>query len=319
MGHDESYFEIHSVTKIFPTHLKHIEFKKPIRKSLVSQREQWDESYRLGLVFETYDEFLQRRKKNKLALKNEKQNPIYVPWQLSLPFDAQYGRFLDTMSLDMSPSPTLLQLEAERALKRSVRRSVMNVKELGFCNEFDMFITFTFAHDHFDVQKSIKKMTNWLREQQKKQKTKWGLENDRGFEYILVMEYHEKGGVHFHGLFSNYQGRFQESKNPHTGKPVIKGGKIVYNLLSWSHGFSTMTEIRDKNKTVSYVTKYITKTFNQTEFAGKKRYWRSKGLKKAQVVYNRPVDVPEDAVSYDTDLYRLSYLPDPVTTGESRP
>ena len=305
MGHDKDYYEIHHVTKIFPTFVKQIDFKSPIRKTVEgrSARDKWNESFELGLVFESYDEYIKRKKRNKINLALEKQTPD-IKWQLQLPFDEQYKRFHDSMLAVDEIQPHLDELDRERSLKRSVRRSVMNVKELGFCNDFDMFITFTIGKDHYDVQKSIRKMTSWLKEQQKKQKE----QNGTGFEYILVMEYHKKGGVHFHALTNNYMGRFAVARHPKTGNKIIKKGKVVHNILDYKYGFSTMTFIGDKDKAVSYLTKYITKTFAHVEYMGKKRYWRSRGLKKAEIVYNQTRQIPENSTVYETDMFRLTYI-----------
>lgn len=306
----EYYEPIRSVSKIFPEHVKHVEFKTPIWrfKDGVSHRSIHDESYALGLVNQTYDEYLEHKKQLKQQQKNNQKQEQQTYWQLQLPFDEQFKRFQDTLLLKDEVTPILQRVADSETLQRSLNRSIQSVRELGYCNDFDMFITFTFGRDHLDVERSIERMTVWLNDQRKQAK-----KNDSKFDYLLVMEYHKQGGVHFHGLFSGYRGRFVESRNPKTGKPVVKRGKLVYNLLSWTHGFSTMTHIVDKNKTVSYLTKYMTKEMLAVT-AGKKRYWRSRDLQRPRVVRNTiPEGYDTGGVIRETEHFKLLFIKKPDT------
>jgi len=85
--------------------------------------------------------------------------------------------------------------------------------------------------------------------------------------YIAVPEYHaDKQAIHFHVLMNNYQGNIVKSVNPYTGKQVIQKGKPVFNIKSYTLGFTNMTYIVHKGKTASYISKYITKSGNNPLF-----------------------------------------------------
>jgi len=200
-----------------------------------------------------------------------------------LSLDPIQARFNETLFMEAVVSPIKAQLAHTDDVERSLRRSKMSVKEIGWCNDFDMFITFTFGKHHYDIDRCIKIMQQWLKDQNKQQK----LKTDKKFEYLLVMEYHKDGrGIHFHALFKGYTGRIKESEDPkRRGKPIKKRGKIIYNLPGWSAGFSTMSYVVDKQKSVTYLSKYITKDFAEVR-ANKKRYWASRGLNRPEKVYN---------------------------------
>lgn len=313
----ESQIFITSVSKDYGDRIKHVEFKKGryVYREGWNKRREWEQSLELGYVNITYDEHVARLKEQKQKHLAESQlaSQNTASWQMQLPFDPITKRFQETFGQERVRSLLKERLARTESLERSIRRSKMTVKELGWANDFDMFITFTFAAPlHYDIQASIDTMKNWLNQQQKQQ-----IYGNKGkFDYLMVMEYHEnKEGVHFHALFNNYKGDIKESSHPVTGKVIKRKGHIIYNITSWQHGFSTMTYVKDKNKSVTYMTKYITKDLLQLGM-NKKRYWASRGLKKPTKTYNHEVkgDLMKE---YELVDWKVSYIkkPDPVTTG----
>ena len=87
-----------------------------------------------------------------------------------------------------------------------------------------------------------------------------------------------KRRFHFHFLFNN----FPKSKLTDSGKKT-KDGQTIYNLLNYSLGFTTATEIKSLQAAQHYITKYVTKDLMSVA-KGKKRYWSSKNLKKAEEI-----------------------------------
>ncbi|MDN5274247.1 MAG: hypothetical protein JWP06_148 [Candidatus Saccharibacteria bacterium] len=183
--------------------------------------------------------------------------------------------------------------------ERSLRRTKTEIKDIILCNHFDLFATFTFNKDRQNVDVCKSKMQYWLQSQQK---------IHGKFDYLIVPEFHKDGvSIHFHALLSNYTGKIEDS-----GHKSGKTQKIIYNITSYRSGFSTATEI-DGDKTsrdmvANYVTKYITKDMPQ--FAGKKRYWVSKGLIRPIKSYNE--DVPEPDLFTDTfedEYYTIHNFP----------
>lgn len=153
------------------------------------------------------------------------------------------------------------------ALIDSIRRTKRVISDITLCNEFDMFATFTFAKDRQNVESLKKRMSKWLKNQR---------EIHGKFTYLIVPEFHKDGkSIHFHALMKNYKGHLIPAVTP-TGRKIFHKNKQVYNIKSYKHGFSTITHIKDVNKTASYVRKYITK--DMPLFKGKKRYWCSNDL-----------------------------------------
>lgn len=83
-----------------------------------------------------------------------------------------------------------------------------------------------------------------------------------------------KRRYHFHFLFNNYP----KSQLVDSGKRDAKG-RIIYNLLNYSLGFTTCTLLDDVKASQFYITKYVTKDLIATT-KGKKRYWTSRNLNK---------------------------------------
>jgi len=161
----------------------------------------------------------------------------------------------------------------ETYLEQSIRRSQKLVSDYVLCNRFDLFVTLTIAKDRYNPEQSKNKVHNFF----KNLRTRTGK-----IRYILVPEYHKDGALHFHALIGDYAGEVRQSINPHTGKPLVRNKKPVYELPAFTSGFTKVQYIgqsaEDHAKVGSYIRKYITKdmvsVFNQ------KRFWTSQKLNK---------------------------------------
>jgi len=169
--------------------------------------------------------------------------------------------------------------DKEQNLLNSLRRSKTAIADLVLSNEFDLFVTFTFAKNREDINSVKKRMSKWLKNQK---------EIHGKFSYLIVPEFHkDRKAIHFHGLLKDYRGVLKNSG-------ITQNGRDVYNITSYRLGFSTAVKIDDHAKVSSYIRKYITKDMPQ--FEGKKRYWSSKDLA-------RPLVVPNQAESYVSNPY----------------
>lgn len=164
----------------------------------------------------------------------------------------------------------------EENLERSLRRTQKELSDLIECNDFDFFGTLTTSPhkiNRYDDELVKTTLTKWLNNQRR---------HSPNFIYILVPERHKDGALHFHVLIGNFNGKMADSGRKWLGEPI-------FNLSSYSLGFSNFTKIRDKSKTANYCRKYITKDLATTENQ-KRRYWRSKNLKKPDKYYNIPLE-----------------------------
>lgn len=162
----------------------------------------------------------------------------------------------------------------------SMKRTKSKVFNYAKCNDWEWFVTFTFHPDkvnRYDYDECTSKLSKWFNNLRR---------TSPGMSYIVVPEQHKDGAWHFHGLFSG----LSESEIVWSGKYVIK--KIVkkgcrtkfvrtdskiYRIGRYRLGWMTATEIEDKQKVITYITKYITKDM-MSGLVGKKRYWTSKNL-----------------------------------------
>ena len=162
--------------------------------------------------------------------------------------------------------------------ERSLRRTRKSIKDIVFCNDFELFATFTFKDDRQNIDKCKTKITNWLRNEIKRKGK---------FEYLVVSEFHKDGeSIHFHALIKGYTGEVKRSFN--NGKPITKKGRDVYEFPSYTSGFTNVQKIDlnldSQTSLAYYIQKYLTKD-NPILF-GKNRYRASQGIKKPKIEDN---------------------------------
>lgn len=158
------------------------------------------------------------------------------------------------------------------AIKRKIRGYAL-------ANPFEWFVTLTIdpkksnSLDYETAKTLLLKWCRWMRDKYKK------------FDYLVIPELHKSGAVHFHGLLGDVPANFVEATNPKTGQFIVRNERQVYNLNDWKHGFSDCEKIISRERTASYMTKYITKELmTDKSMFRKKRYFNSTGLKKPEVI-----------------------------------
>ena len=138
------------------------------------------------------------------------------------------------------------------------------------------FITLTFERDNTDASDYdviIRRLHTFLNNLQSRKCP--------DMKYLIVPELHDdKENYHFHGFLSDvdalrfcFSGHFDRKGNP------------IYNILNWSYGFTTATQIKDSSKASSYITKYITKD-SELKLKNKKRYLCSRNIERTQASYH---------------------------------
>lgn len=200
---------------------------------------------------------------------------IYIP-------NNPYEKLIDGMEPQqplLRKSGSIVKTSNETDEERSIRRTRKAIKDITLCNTFELFATFTFKEDRQNTAGSKQKMSNWLNNQRKR---------TGKFNYLIVSELHKDGqSLHFHSLLGGYRGKVVRSLNVN-GTPKVSRGRDAYHLPSYQLGFTDVKLIDSKQdshtKIASYIQKYITKDL--LTFAGKKRYWASRGLARPTIEDN---------------------------------
>lgn len=194
---------------------------------------------------------------------------------------------LKSQKTDFAPS--------QESVERSARRARAKLFELAICNpDLDVFATLTIDPQYAmrtDYAKLIKQLKDWLNNRVRR----------KGLKYIIVPEFHKKGGIHLHALIN----RALELKDSDTvicpgyNKPVKRATarkkghdpdtlQRVYNIPEWEFGFTTamiVTDRPDQSDHIAacgYVSKYITK---ESEKIGGRWYLSGGKLERLQSEY----------------------------------
>lgn len=152
---------------------------------------------------------------------------------------------------------------------RSKRRAKAAVYDLARATDFEFFTTLTISKDkvkdRLDDAEVFKHLQDWLDNNVRR----------HGLAYVLVPEYHKKGGLHFHAFFNDALEVVDSGtiSLPGGGKPkrprskaqraawLAQGGHVVYNLPGWGWGFTTAIRLYgERDAAIGYVVKYITKS-----------------------------------------------------------
>lgn len=115
------------------------------------------------------------------------------------------------------------------------------------------FLTLTFAKNVTDLNYANKEFDKFCK------RVKYSYED---FQYIKVVEFQERGAIHFHVLCN---------------LPYVDVNRLAEN---WGHGFIKLNKIDNIDDVGAYVTKYMTKESVDKRLSERKCYSMSKGLNK---------------------------------------
>lgn len=150
--------------------------------------------------------------------------------------------------------------------RRSFNRTKNKIYEYARSAAWEYFITLTFDKEkvnRYDFDECSRIARKWLNNQRR---------NAPELQYLLVPELHKDGAWHFHGLLAKTGNiKFKDS-----GKRT-KDKQIVYNMSSWTNGFTTAIPVYNTHGVSKYIGKYITKELCGLT-KGKNRYFVSSNL-----------------------------------------
>lgn len=190
-------------------------------------------------------------------------------------------------------------------------RVMESLEDLVLLNDFQWFLTITLDQNKLDrhnVNVIIPKLNRWLK----------NMVQRKDLHYVLVPEYHKKGGIHLHALVSGNL-NFVDSgtvtwpgqKKPVKPETAIKRGipssiwQKVYNVTDWKYGYSTAIQIYgDRQKFLCYVCKYIMP--GQDKIFGKYFYSSQNLKRKPEILYGNvdfsQIDAEEFKINPDLPI-----------------
>lgn len=145
------------------------------------------------------------------------------------------------------------------ALSRAKRR----IRELVLMNNFEFFFTLTISpyspliKDRYDIEEVSKKI---------QQKFKNFYKKDDTLQFLYVFEQHRDGAFHLHGFLTCKHENFYKNEN----------GYLSIRFFD-NIGFSSVSKIRNLEKSANYSTKYISKNIFKQKNGS--YYFRSRNLK----------------------------------------
>jgi hypothetical protein len=164
---------------------------------------------------------------------------------------------------------------AEKNIKKSANRARNNIRRLITGNlyqdkEIPKFLTTTFKENLTDLTQTNYHYKKFI------QRLEYKLQ--RHLHYVTVHEKQERGAIHYHSLFFNLP------KIDHSYIQKEWGGHVWIKNVYKTKGL------------FSYLTKYLTKSFEDETLKGKKRYF--------QTLVNQPFIIREqrEAMGYYTPL-----------------
>lgn len=188
--------------------------------------------------------------------------------------------------------------------ERAMRRARAAVYDLARSNDFRYFVTLTLNReviDRYDISEVMRRLKDWLGNAVQR----------KGLLYVLVPELHKDGAIHFHGLINDVLPMSDSGtiRRPGDKKPrhprskkqrsewLENGGQVVYNLSTYSLGFSSAIELYgDYRAAIGYVCKYIGKGKDMVKIGGRWYYSGGQLRRPSRSYYDVDLDLLSDFV-----------------------
>lgn len=192
-------------------------------------------------------------------------------------------------------------------LQNNITRARSVVRELGLCNDWEYFATFTLdkaKYDRDNLPRWQRDFAQWIRDQRKR---------GGDYRYLLIPEQHKDGAWHMHGLLGGIPedelSSFVAGIHP---EKLVRGKYLNWNRCFAKFGYCSLGRLRDAQRAVTYVTKYVTKALGAGALAaGCHAFYASQGLERAEVVARGKLLLPADFVpEYSDEWVALSWAKD---------
>lgn len=180
--------------------------------------------------------------------------------------------------------------EQDKALNRekNLNRARAEVRRKANANpQLNKFFTLTFKDNVTDLKFANNEFHNFNRRMNYYCK-KHGYDK---FEYIAVPEFQKRGAVHYH-LLCNL--------------PYTKASELE---KVWGNGFIKINKIDNVDNVGAYITKYMTKDYDDERLVGNRCYFTSQGLKEPTIITDdEQIDEILESITTNADM-KLAKLP----------
>lgn len=193
---------------------------------------------------------------------------------------------------------------------RSIIRSKLDCQRIAKSNisEWESFITLTFKENIINLDYANKRLKNFIDKIRRVKK---------GFKYLCIPEFQERGAVHYH-LLTNLKCNSDIIPKREVKKlysPFTNRYKKLeyYDIKYWFEGFSSAEPITgDVKKIIGYISKYMTKDIDNRLF-NRHRYFYSKNLKTSEELYinkdnTRDFDLYKKIIQDSSLIYHNTYI-----------
>lgn len=200
----------------------------------------------------------------------------------------------DTSRLDLDCSNDMDEDNGERMIN-NISRAKSSVRELAFCNPWEHFVTITVSSENQD-RSNLKLFKQRFNQCIKDYNDKYST----SLKYLIVPELHaDKRNWHMHGLMMNIA---QESIS------VNNNGFPTIPYFEKRFGWVSIDPIRDRDKTASYVTKYISKDLAAHSHISKgdHLYLCSRGLQRAELIWQDGMLANHVKFDFENDYVRIA-------------
>ena len=189
------------------------------------------------------------------------------------------GNYVKLVSLNLKTSNRIIAEDIKsnvnnHKLENNLIRAKNHISSIVLANDFKYFFTLTFnpSYDRYELYSLLNKFRNMLKVMSRTA--------GDSIKYLIVPEKHKDGAWHFHGFFTEAIDKFVFYNE--YGFLSIHGLK---NL-----GFVNISQIKDKLRCSSYVTKYVTKNLGDGIKMYRNSYFCSTGLSRGELVYDKVYD-----------------------------
>lgn len=188
-------------------------------------------------------------------------------------------------------------------LEESIIRTRSKIYELAMCNDWEFFVTLTLdkrKYDRTDLKRYRVDLAQFIRDYRKKYKV--------DIKYLLIPEEHKDRAWHMHGLLMGL---------PRAHLKVNENGYLDWFAYREKFGYISIDEIRNKEATSRYITKYITKNLeNCVKEVGAHMYYCSRGLKRAEEVKKGVLKIKDAKWDYQNDWVKIKWIDEEINPDE---